>query len=59
MPQGFIRRHDQGWPLHGLNDMGIVKVLPEPVTPKRVCLAKPDSKPSINEAIAVGWSPAG
>ncbi|MFD0322521.1 hypothetical protein [Lysobacter gummosus] len=33
--------------------------MPEPVTPSRVCCAKPLSKPCTSFSIACGWSPAG
>jgi hypothetical protein len=37
----------------------IVKVLPDPVTPNKVCAGTPSSTPSVSWAIASGWSPVG
>ena len=37
----------------------MVKVLPEPVTPRRVWSVRPFLMPSVRALIAVGWSPAG
>src|SRR5690606_12521981 len=37
----------------------IVKVLPDPVTPKSTCDFLPLSSPPTRRSIAAGWSPAG
>ena len=39
--------------------LAIVKVLPEPVTPKSVCSCAPARIPRVNASIASGWSPVG
>ncbi len=39
--------------------LAIVNVLPEPVTPKRVCSFTLLFIPSTNELMAFGWSPNG
>lgn len=39
--------------------LAIVKVLPEPVTPSRVCLEMPEFSPETSLSMAWGWSPAG
>ncbi len=39
--------------------LAMVKVLPLPVTPRRVCSRMPFSRPVSNLLIAVGWSPVG
>jgi len=37
----------------------IVKVLPEPVTPRSVCTWLPSLKPCTKASMASGWSPVG
>ena len=39
--------------------LAMVKVLPEPVTPNRVCAGVPLRTPSTSCAMAEGWSPIG
>ncbi len=39
--------------------LAMVKVLPEPVTPKRVCSERPFSTPAARASMAWGWSPEG
>ena len=39
--------------------LAIVKVLPEPVTPSRVCSSRPRFTPLARASIASGWSPEG
>ena len=39
--------------------LAIVKVLPEPVTPKSVCSCAPARIPGVNASIAAGWAPVG
>ena len=39
--------------------LAMVKVLPEPVTPSRVCSSRPFSTPAARAAMADRWSPAG
>ena len=39
--------------------LAMVKVLPEPVTPKSTCSERPFSTPAARASIASGWSPEG
>ena len=39
--------------------LAIVKVLPDPVTPSKVCSSSPLSRPMDRASMAWGWSPAG
>ena len=39
--------------------LAMVKVLPEPVTPRRTCSFSPLSMPAAKAAMASGWSPEG
>jgi hypothetical protein len=39
--------------------LAMVKVLPEPVTPRRVWKRSPAWMPALSSAMAVGWSPVG
>src|SRR5712692_10830280 len=47
-----------GW-LRFRMTLAMANVLPEPVTPRRVCRLAPARRPSVSRAIAAGWSPAG
>ena len=37
--------------------LAMVKVLPLPVTPSKVCVFIPDSSPATSWSTALGWSP--
>jgi len=39
--------------------LAIVCVLPDPVTPSKVCAPNPASRPEESFSIACGWSPVG
>ena len=48
-------RIERGGGLHTRENAGIVKVLPEPVTPRSVCARSPAKIPSVSAFIASGW----
>ena len=57
--ESFIVREDEGGLIDAAMTLAMVKVLPEPVTPRRTWCFSPALRPSVSCSMAWGWSPRG
>ena len=57
--EGLVVREDEGGALSSSMILAMVKVLPEPVTPRRTWSFSPALRPETSSPMARGWSPWG